>query len=161
MSPSSSAAELTSEIIKDRTLTAIALQIQSADYASQIMSSVSYISGSPTPPTIILELTISPFLGNMGANLHGGAASTILDNCTSTALHVLSPADPGSFGSVSRTLTVTYLRPVPVGTRVRVESEVVTHGRTTANIRGTIRTLDGKVCVSCVHDKVIIPKEKL
>ncbi len=147
--------------IEERTRAAIAMQIQSEDWASRTMSECTFISCSPTANTIILELTIQPFLGNMGSNLHGGAASTILDNATSTALHVLAKHDAGNFGAVSRTLTITYLRPVPVGTRVRVESEVVTHGKTMANIRGAIRTLDGKVCVTCTHDKVIIPAQKL
>ena len=147
--------------IEERTRTSIQMQIQSEDWASRTMSECTFISCSPTTNTLILELTIAPFLGNMGSNLHGGAASTILDNATSTALHVFARPEVGNFGAVSRTLTVTYLRPVPVGTRVRVESEVVTHGKTMANIRGAIITLDGKVCVTCTHDKVIIPVQKL
>jgi len=105
------------------------------------------------------ELTVSPSLCNKGGNLHGGAAATLLDSLTSTALTVI--AKPGFLdgGHVSRSITMTYLRPVPAGTTVTVECDVVAAGRNTAHIMGVIKTLDGKVCVTCAHDKAVFPKK--
>lgn len=39
--------------------------------------------------------------------------------------------------------------------KVIVECEVVAAGKNTALVRGDIKTLDGKTCVSCVHDKAV------
>ena len=52
---------------------------------------------------------------------------------------------------------VTCLRPVMAGTKVRVETKLISIGRTMGNVRGEIKTMDGKVCFACVHDKYIIP----
>ena len=104
------------------------------------------------------EMTVTKDLCNKGGNLHGGAACTVLDSLTSTALHVI--AKPGFLdsGHVSRTITMTYLRPVPPGTTVRIECKVVAAGKNTANVTGVMKTLDGKTCVTCVHDKAVFSK---
>jgi acyl-coenzyme A thioesterase 13 len=62
---------------------------------------------------------------------------------------------------VSRSLSTTYLRPVPVGSVCRVECEVVAAGRNTACVRGVIYTSGGKAGVHCVHDKAVFKKAKL
>jgi acyl-coenzyme A thioesterase 13 len=118
----------------------------------------SLISASRETQSTVWELNVNAALCNKAGNLHGGAAATILDNLTSTAL--LTIAKPGFLdaGHVSRTLTTTYLRPVPPGV-YRVESEVVSAGRTLAHVRGFIKTMDGKVCVSCTHDKHVFQRE--
>ena len=104
------------------------------------------------------ELTIIPEHCNKGNNLHGGCAATLLDTLTSTALVTL--ARPGYLdgGHVSRTITMSYLRPVPAGTRVKVECNVQAAGQTTANVYGAIKTMDGKICVTCIHDKAVFNK---
>ncbi|KIW19105.1 hypothetical protein PV08_03397 [Exophiala spinifera] len=106
------------------------------------------------PNKTVWELDIGSHLCNKSGNLHGGAAATLLDNLTSTALVTI--AKPGFLdgGHVSRTITMTYLRPVPKGSRVRVECETQAAGRNTANIVGKIY-LNGKLCVTCVHDKAV------
>ena len=116
------------------------------------------LSATSTTQSTTYSLTVTPPLCNKAGNLHGGAAATILDNLTSTAL--LTIARPGFLdaGHVSRTLTTTYLRPVPPG-EYRVESEVVSAGKTLAHVRGAIVTLDGKVCVTCTHDKYVFTRE--
>ena len=98
---------------------------------------------------------------NLGGQLHGGAASTILDNLTSTVTHLVARKGFLDKGSVSRTLNLTFLRPVPLGTKCRVEADLMSAGRTLAHVRGVIRDADGKVCVSCVHDKAVVQEPKL
>jgi acyl-coenzyme A thioesterase 13 len=45
---------------------------------------------------------------------------------------------------VSRTLNCTYLRPIPHGQKIWVESEVVHLGKRLATLRGSIRNEDGE-----------------
>jgi acyl-coenzyme A thioesterase 13 len=108
---------------------------------------------SPTTSTVTWSFTVPPSLCNKDGNLHGGAASTIFDNLSSTALFTIGR--PGYWDNlgVTRFLAVSYFRPIPVGTKVMLECEVVSAGRRMAQVRGTMRC-DGKVCASCLHEKV-------
>jgi acyl-coenzyme A thioesterase 13 len=65
-------------------------------------------------------------------------------------------SSPGIFalGGVSRNLSLTYLRPVPEGTEIRVVCEVIHVGRKLALLRGEIRRAkDDTVCVVASHEK--------
>jgi acyl-coenzyme A thioesterase PaaI-like protein len=55
---------------------------------------------------------------------------------------------------------MTYLRPVPNGAKTTIESEVVAAGRNTANLVGRI-LVNGKVCVTCVHDKAVFSRKPM
>jgi acyl-coenzyme A thioesterase 13 len=112
------------------------------------------------PNRTVWEMPVTPRLCNKSGNLHGGAAATIMDNLTSTALVTI--AKPGFLdaGHVSRTITMTYLRPVPRGSTARIECDVQAAGRNTANIVGKLY-VNGKLAVTCVHDKAVfksVPK---
>ncbi|PGG96044.1 hypothetical protein AJ79_09759 [Helicocarpus griseus UAMH5409] len=100
------------------------------------------------------EFTVTQQMCNPLGILHGGCASTILDVLTSTATFT-APDSDGAISSLSRTLSVTFLRPVPLDTTVRVVVKLVAVGKKYVNCTGEIQTLDGKVCVTCVHDKAI------
>lgn len=76
----------------------------------------------------VFEVSIDPYLCNVGGTLHSGAASTILDNMTGEALHVAAREGWMDYGSVSWTLTVTFLRPVVMGSKVRAKAEMVRAG---------------------------------
>ena len=120
-----------------------------------------FVSASTESQSTSWSFIAAPELCNKGGNLHGGCAATLLDSLTSTAL--LTIARPGFLdgGHVSRTLSCTYLRPVPMGTECVVECRVVAAGKRTANLSGEIRTKDGKVCVACVHDKAVFERAKI
>jgi len=126
-------------------------------WESKIMQRATCISTSPERGTIVYEIDIDPAFCTVFGNLHGGAASTILDQLTSLVLHMYTKPGYIENGTVTRTLTVTCLRPVMAGTKVRVEAELISMGKTMGNVRGEIKTMDGKVCFACVHDKFIIP----
>ncbi|KAM0325479.1 hypothetical protein ACHAQA_007466 [Verticillium albo-atrum] len=105
-------------------------------------------------PTATFTFTVPPSHCNALANLHGGAAATLFDYTTSLSLALV--ARPGAWQhlGVTRTLNVTYLRPVPVGTDVLIECEVVAAGRLLSALRGTIRRKsDGLIMVVCEHQK--------
>ena len=126
-------------------------------WESKIMQRTTCISASFEQGTIAFEIDIDPPLCSVFGNLHGGAASTILDQLTSIVLHMYTKPGYLENGTVTRTLTVTCLRPVMAGTKVRVDTELISIVRTMGNVRGEIKTMDGKVCFACVHDKFIIP----
>lgn len=62
------------------------------------------------------------------------------------------------FAGVSRTLNVTYIKPVPVGEKVVIVSEVVSAGKRLCVLKGTMRRGDerGEVLAICEHGKVSI-----
>ncbi|KAJ5805108.1 hypothetical protein N7474_010995 [Penicillium riverlandense] len=106
------------------------------------------------PPKVSFLFTIVPSLSNYMGNLHGGCAATLIDVLSTTIL--LGVSEPGKFalGGVSRNLKVTYLRPVPTGTEVRLVCEVVHVGRRLALLRAEIQKADtGDVCVVGEHEK--------
>ncbi|KAH8762377.1 thioesterase superfamily protein [Hyaloscypha finlandica] len=118
------------------------------------LSLLSLASISPTTPTVTWTFTVTSSLCNKDGNLHGGASSTIFDNLTSTALFTIGK--PGFWDNlgVTRFLAVSYFRPIPQGTQVVLECEVVAAGKRMAQVRGTMRNDEGKVCASCLHEKV-------
>lgn len=75
---------------------------------------------------------------------------------TTTALCPL--ARPGFWefmGGVTRTLNISYLKAVPIGTTVRLISRVMSVGKQMAMIRGEMTSLDGKTTYCTVeHHKV-------
>ncbi|KAE9364534.1 Thioesterase/thiol ester dehydrase-isomerase [Stipitochalara longipes BDJ] len=109
---------------------------------------------SPTTQSTTWAFTVPSSLCNKDGNLHGGAASTIFDNLTSTALFTIGR--PGFWDNlgVTRFLAVSYFRSVPQGTEVMLECEVVSAGRRMAQVRGAMRNGEGKVCATCLHEKV-------
>jgi acyl-coenzyme A thioesterase 13 len=96
---------------------------------------------------------------NPTGNLHGGAATTILDWATATTL--LTIAKPGFLdgGFVSRTITMTFLRSVPIGSTARIECATVAVGKQTAHVEGIIK-VDEKPAIICRHDMVVFPSPK-
>ena len=91
--------------------------------------------------------------------MHGGAAGVIFDMSTTTALCPI--AQPGYWefmGGVTRTLNISYLKAVPLDTRVRLHSKVVSVGKQMAMIRGVMTSLDGGITYCTVeHHKVNAP----
>lgn len=113
------------------------------------------------PGKIIFSTTVTPAMCNKAGNLHGGCATTLLDNLSSFTFATWAKEGFLDTGSVSRTLNVTLLRPIPMGAKVRVVCEAVSAGRTLAHCKGQIELDNGKVAVTCIHDKAIIHRPKL
>ena len=107
------------------------------------------------------EATIPPALCNKTGVLHGGAACTLLDTLTSMPLAVMARKGFLDTGHVSRTITMSYLRPVPNGMKVTIESEVLAVGKSTANVIARLKNPQGKVCVTCTHDKAVFPTKRV
>ncbi|KAI2616277.1 HotDog domain-containing protein [Hypoxylon sp. NC1633] len=131
------------------------------------LSIVSYSSALPHP-SITFRFTVQPIHGNGLNNLHGGCTATIFDNCTTLPLHLISRPGFWQYVGVSRTLNVTYLRPIPVGTTIDIKCDVLHAGRTLCALRGEMRTVteygrEGPLLAVCEHGKASTdpPAEKL
>ncbi|KAI1826888.1 HotDog domain-containing protein [Xylaria intraflava] len=140
------------------------------DWSASIAQHLTIASHSAAPPhpRVTFRFTVQPIHANGLGNLHGGCTSTIFDVCTTLPLYLISRPGFWEHGGVSRTLNVTYLRPVPVGTTVDIECEVVHAGRRLSSLRGVMRTAtsdgaQGPVLAICEHGKVFAnaPASKL
>ncbi|PLB33449.1 PaaI family thioesterase [Aspergillus candidus] len=118
-------------------------------------SNMRFESATKGPPAKVSFLfSIAPKMCNFLGNLHGGCAATLVDVLSTVIL--LGVSSPGHFslGGVSRNLKITYLRPVPRGTEVRLTCELVHVGRRLALLRVEISRVDnGNLCVVGEHEK--------
>lgn len=142
-------------------LASLAQNPQYQGFGTTCIQCVELISASQSTQSIRYALTVLPHLCNIAGSLHGGAAATLFDTLTSSAL--ITIAKPGYWDTlaVSRTLTVTFLRPISLGTKVFLDCEVVAAGKRMAHLRGTMKTADGKVCATCTHDSTAVEMPKL
>lgn len=127
---------------------------------TSIIPYLSIVSHKSTPPhpSITFRFTVQPIHSNGLGNLHGGCASTIFDACTTIPLHLISKPGFWQYTGVSRTLNVTYLRPIPVGSAVDIKCEVLHAGRSLCALRGEMRAVtkdgqEGPLLAVCEHNK--------
>ncbi len=91
---------------------------------------LSIVSATSSPMVnAVFEMDMTPKYGSRMGNAQGGAISLIHDMCTTMAMAPLARKDFWHFGGVSRVLSVTYLRPTKIGTRVVIECEVLQVGK--------------------------------
>jgi len=136
----------------------IALSKNFAGFDKHLMENVKLVDAT-LEGTVDFDFLIDERYTNLNGVMHGGAAGVIFDMCTTCALGPLSRPGYWDFlGGVTRTLNISYLRAVAVGTTIRVRSQVAQVGRTMAMIRGTMESQDGKVVYcTCEHHKVSVP----
>ena len=93
-----------------------------------------------------VAFTAKPEFANPTGNVQGGFIAAMLDDAMSVAATIQS-----GFTKLVPTLqmTITFLRPVPVG-RVLARGEVLRLGRSTAQLAGTLRLLDGTIAATAV-----------
>jgi acyl-coenzyme A thioesterase 13 len=88
------------------------------------------ISASEFPAgKTVFEYRVNENHVNGFGNLHGGCCATIFDWTTTTALIPISRPGFWNYLGVSRTLNVTYLRPIPKNEIVIIENEVIHAGK--------------------------------
>lgn len=116
---------------------------------------VRFESATRGPPAkASYRLFVTPNMCNTMKNLHGGCAATLVDNLSTAILMGVSRPGVFQYGGVSRNLNVTYLRPVPLDTEIRLICEVVHVGRRLALLKAEIRRVDNdELCVIADHQK--------
>ncbi|CAH3111174.1 unnamed protein product [Pocillopora meandrina] len=88
---------------------------------------------------------------NPMGNLHGGMTATLVDMLTTVVTFTLPPHKPG----VSVDMSISYLRPVPVGEDVTINAEVIKMGRTLVFTGAELLNKDGKLVAKANHTKFI------
>jgi uncharacterized protein (TIGR00369 family) len=115
------------------------------------------VTSTPTKTAVVFLLKAGSKLANRMGNVHGGAAALVFDMCTTMCAAPLAREDFWRFGGVSRTLSITYLRPAKVGMEILVECEVLQIGARLATIRGVMRDkTTGNILSVAEHNKAAI-----
>ncbi|KAK4502192.1 hypothetical protein PRZ48_005617 [Zasmidium cellare] len=116
--------------------------------------SLQHPAPSSTLATSTFELVVIPPLCNPMGNMHGGAVATLADMATTMATAPLSQPGFWDFGGVSRTLSVTYLKPVRLGRTVEIVCEVRSIGRRLSVTQCVIRQKEtGEMLALAEHGK--------
>lgn len=106
---------------------------------------------------VVFELEIVPGLCNSMGNCHGGAVAMLADNTTTAAAAPVAREGFWVFGGVSRTLSITYLRPLPQGSTVVIENMVRSVGKTLSTIQCVMRDkATGKILALGEHGKAAL-----
>ncbi|KAM0431843.1 hypothetical protein ACHAPT_005094 [Fusarium lateritium] len=130
--------------------------LKAGDWMHSLVPHISLVSVDSEKSCTFL-FTVQPDNCNRHRSLHGGCAASLFDYLTTLPIALVNR--PGFWQSmgVSRTLNVTYMRPVPVGEEVLIECEIIQVGRKLATLRGTMRRRsDGLLMATCEHGKVNI-----
>ncbi|KAK3066436.1 hypothetical protein LTR53_017218, partial [Teratosphaeriaceae sp. CCFEE 6253] len=111
-----------------------------------------------SPATATFHLTIPPTYLNSpdpaSPTIHGGAMAQWFDATTSMPLLCVRKVWAETWSGVTRSLSVTYLRPPKEGEEIVIEAEVIQCARRMATVRGVMkRRSDGAVLATCQHDK--------
>lgn len=105
----------------------------------------------------VFTMSNAPVFSNRMGNMHGGAVAMIYDMCTTMCAAPLARPGFWVFGGVSRTLSITFLRPVRPGMRLLIECEILQQGQRLSTITGVMKDADSGVVLSVAeHNKASI-----
>lgn len=90
-----------------------------------------FIDCSETENYLELAVNVDPDLRNHSNNLHGGLCATLFDVTMGFTLNLLSGVDK----AVTAELQSSFLRPIPVGTRLHLRGYLQSAGRNIAHLR--------------------------
>lgn len=126
------------------------------DYISGLLPYLKLVStdASAPHPSASFEYEVQWQHCNKLGNLHGGCAATLFDYCTTLVLALINKPGFWFLLGVSRTLNVTYLRPIPAKETVLIECEILQVGKRLTSLKGVIRRRsDGAIMATCEHGK--------
>ncbi|KAH7064053.1 HotDog domain-containing protein [Paraphoma chrysanthemicola] len=119
-----------------------------------ISASESTSEGEAEGTKVDFELEVVPELCNPMDRMHGGAMALLADMSTTMAAAPIARRGWWEFGGVSRTLSVTYLRPTHMGSTVVVECILKSVSARLSVIQFTARDkATGKILALAEHGK--------
>lgn len=83
--------------------------------------------------TLELAFDLQPWMRNPAGLLHGGVTAILLDNAMGTAIAALVQAHTPTI-----TMTINYVRPIPLDTTVHVRARVALEGHTASHLTAEI-----------------------
>lgn len=114
---------------------------------------VETISSDPVP-SVTFRFIVTKEMCNITEHLHGGCATTIIDTLTTVLLFSLSKEGLYSLGGVSRNLHTTFIRPIPVGTAMRLVCSLKHAGKRLVLLQANLhRADDNALCVIGINEK--------
>lgn len=93
------------------------------------------VEASPGDTSQGLVLTVDPKIANNSAMMHGGMVATSIDV---SAAYAIFPLLADNEVVLTNSLTISYLRPAPIGSTIWARAEVLRRGRATAFIRSEV-----------------------
>lgn len=106
----------------------------------------------PTDPSRGLELTVEPKVANNSRMMHGGMVATALDVAAAYAIFPLLGDDEVV---LTNSLSISYLRPAPLGSAVWARAQVLRRGRATAFLRSEVGIGDKLVATAQVVKSIV------
>ncbi|KAE8420980.1 HotDog domain-containing protein [Aspergillus pseudocaelatus] len=142
-------------------LGSVTLDTDYSGFDTHMLAAVTYVGADVEKRRTTFHFEVVDYMCNKDGVLHGGAASTLFDNLSSTSLFTIGK--PGYWESlgVSRSLGVWFHHPLPTGSRVKLTCTVIEAGKRMATVRAVMETMDGIVCASCVHEKYLPLRSRL
>ncbi|KAH7039835.1 HotDog domain-containing protein [Microdochium trichocladiopsis] len=117
-------------------------------------------------PAVTLRFAVKPEHCNDLNNMHGGCTATLFDFATTMPIMLISKPGFWEYLGVSRTLNTTYLRPIPCGTSIIVEADILQIGKRMTTTRGSMHAINedgskGAVLAVCEHGKACVDPPKM
>jgi uncharacterized protein (TIGR00369 family) len=111
----------------------------------------------PADPTRGLELTVDPKIANNSRMMHGGMVATALDVAAAYAIFPLLADDEVV---LTNSLSISYLRPVPIGSSIWARAHVLRRGRATAFLRSEVGIGEKLVATAQVVKAIVTLEEE-
>lgn len=113
-------------------------------------------AADPTDPSRGLVLTVEPKIANNSHMMHGGMVATALDVA---AAYAIFPQLRDDEVVLTNSLSISYLRPVPVGSMIWARATVLRRGRATAFLRSEVGIAEKLIAVAQVVKAIVTLEE--
>ncbi|KAF8165902.1 HotDog domain-containing protein [Crassisporium funariophilum] len=85
---------------------------------------------------VVVELDVMEDMLNGGGSMHGGCTASLIDMCSTLALHALVMSETTSeYISVSQTMNIVYHSPAQLGDKLRLVNTTLTVGARAHSVR--------------------------